>query len=147
MNSYDLDILQLAARGYCCSQIVVKMGLDLYGEENPSLIRAMAGLCRGIDGEGSCGVLTGGACLLGCYGGKGEETEEEDERLPLMLSELQQWFSTHCQTRFSGISCREIVPDGTIDAGICGGLVRDCYAKCLELLIDNGFDPEHPHDR
>lgn len=47
MNDYDLDIIRLAHEGYCCSQIVILMALELQGISNPGLIRAMNGLCHG----------------------------------------------------------------------------------------------------
>lgn len=52
----DLDILKLAHQGFCCSQIVLQLALDLQGQSNPGLIRAMAGLCHGFSGtRGTCG--------------------------------------------------------------------------------------------
>ncbi len=147
MAVYDLDILQLGARGYCCAQIIIKMALHLWGEENPLLVRASGALCEGIHGEGICGAFSGAACLLGCYAAKGDDQEEKDERLQLMLSELWQWFCEYCAESHSGTACKDIVSDGRIDPEVCGGLVEACYTKALELLVANGFDPEYRDDR
>ncbi|PIE68430.1 MAG: hypothetical protein CSA21_07490 [Deltaproteobacteria bacterium] len=147
MTVHDLDILQLGARGYCCAQIIIKMALRLWDEENPMLVRASGALCQGITGDGVCGAFTGAACLLGCYAAKGDDQEKEDERLQLMLTELWQWFTEHCAQRHSGHACKDIVPDGQIHPEVCGGLVSACYNKALELLAINGFDPEYPNDR
>lgn len=142
MNDYDIDILRLAGAGYCCSQIVMQLGLEIQGQENPGLIRAMSGLCHGFPvHDGTCGAVTGAACLLAYYGGKGALNEEESERLPLMLSELSDWFKDYATGRFSGIKCSEIVEAGKIDSAICGGLVSECYARALTILVDNGFNP------
>jgi Putative redox-active protein (C_GCAxxG_C_C) len=145
MNEYDLDILKLAHQGYCCSQIVIQMALDLQGLNNPGLIRAMSGLCHGFTStNGACGALTGAACLIAYYGGKGKPEEEAHERLPLMLSELAQWFEEYAGSRFGGINCTDIVKDNRPDTTICGGLVAECFGRAMTLLTDNGFDPAEP---
>ena len=64
-NDTILSILPLAQKGYCCSQIILLLGLEAQGAENPELIRAAAGLCHGIGGtRHTCGALTGASCLL-----------------------------------------------------------------------------------
>ena len=143
MNDYDLDILKLARQGYCCSQIVLHLALDLQGQENPGLIRAMSGLCHGFSATkgGACGALTGAACLLAYYAGKGRADEEAHNRLPLMQSELTEWFEDYAVTRFGGINCTDIVSDGRPDTAVCGGLVSECYGRAMTILVENGFDP------
>lgn len=142
MNEYDLDILRLAGQGYCCSQIVVQMALDIQGVQNPGLIRAMAGLCNGTPGtKGTCGALTGAACLLAYYAGKATPDDVENERLQLMLTELSRWFVEQYSPEFGGMHCSDIVSDGQPDSKICGGLISACYGLALALLIENGFDP------
>lgn len=147
MNPYELDILRLANQGYCCTQIVLLMALEVQGRENKGLVRAASGLCHGFpDAAGPCGAVGGAAFLLGYYAGKGTADEEEDERLPLMLSQLTEWFNDYCEKRYSGISCEQIVVGGQPDAGICGGLIADCYGQALTILVEHGFDPELTHD-
>lgn len=147
MKEYYLDILRLANQGYCCSQIVVQLALDLQGRENHGLIRALAALCHGFPGnKGACGALTGAGCLLAYYGGKGSPEEEEHERLPLMLDELGQWFENHCAKRSHSIFCQDIVVDGQPDTTICGELLSACYGQAMTILVENGFDPAAPHD-
>ena len=146
MNEYDIDILRLAGGGYCCSQILMKLALEVQGVENPGLVRAVAGLCHGFpEMDGACGAVTGAACLLAYYGGKGTADEEESNRLPLMLSELSDWFKEYSRSRFSGIKCSDIVEGGKIDTVICGGLVSECYGKAMTILMENGFDPGSPN--
>ena len=142
MNEYDLDILRLHTQGFCCAQIIAQMALETQGVENPGLVRAMSGLCMGFSSpQGACGALTGAACLIAYYAGKGTAAEEPDDRLPLMLSELVEWFEGHTAERFGGISCSAIVPDGRPDASVCGGLVSGCYGKVLTILVENGINP------
>ena len=146
MNENDLDILRLSGRGYCCAQIVVKLALELQGHDNPGLVGAMSGLCFGISGSGTCGALAGAACLVGYYGGKGDDAGENDERLVQMLQELQEWFESYCRPHFSGISCTDIVGDKK-DTVVCGDLVGRCYEKSMTLLVENGFNPEEDNGR
>lgn len=142
MNEYDLDILRLHTRGFCCAQIVLQMALEMQGVENPGLIRAMSGLCVGFSSpQGACGALTGAACLVAYHAGKGTAQEQPHDRLPLMLAELAEWFEEYAAQRFGGISCSAIVPDGKPDASICGGLVSECFGKAMTILVENGFDP------
>lgn len=147
MNEYDLDILRLHTQGFCCAQIIVLMALEMQGVENPGLVRAMSGLCVGFSSsQGACGALTGAACLIASYAGKGTAAEEADDRLPLMLSELAEWFEEYATARFGGISCSAIVPDGRPDASVCGGMVSECYGKALTILVENGIDPSAAHE-
>ena len=147
MNEYDLDILRLHTQGFCCAQIIVQMALDMQGVENPGLVRAMSGLCVGFSSpQGACGALTGAACLIAYYAGKGTAGEEKHERLPLMLAELSEWFEAYAGERFGGISCTAIVPDGKPDVGVCGGLVGLCYGQALTILVENGIDPGAVHE-
>ena len=148
MNEYDLDILKLKNQGYCCSQIVLQLALDIQGTRNPGLVRAMSGLCRGfLSPHGACGALTGAASVIGFYAGKGQASEEAHERLPLMLSELALWFEEYAVPRFGGINCSTIVSDFKPDMAICGGLISECFGKAMTTLVDNGIDPASPpHD-
>ena len=114
MNEATLRMITLAGQGFFCSQILLSMGLEAQGKSNPDLIRAMAGLAGGLGFTGdTCGALTGGACLLSLYAGKGLPEEQEDEKLNLMISEL---VTAACQpwlVRVSGCSscCRANVPE------------------------------------
>ena len=94
MDEYALEMLNLARQGFYCSQIVVLLGLEVRGEENPALVRALAGLSYGGGGgRGSCGAFTGACCLLGLFAGRGRAEEEESPHLMLMLEELSDWFA------------------------------------------------------
>ncbi len=148
MSDYDIDIIKLAHQGFCCTQIIIQMALDLQGTANPGLIRAMNGLCHGEVGtQGPCGALAGAACLIAYYRGKGSAEADADERLPLMLAELSQWFYQYASRRFGGINCSDIVGDGEPDRSVCGGLVAECYGRAMAILTENGFDPSRlPND-
>ena len=138
-----LQMMELAGRGYCCAQIMVLLALGEMGRENPDLVRAAGGLCNGLgDCSGPCGVLTGAALALGLHAGKGADAEEADERLPLMLEELRDWFAA-ATAQYGGISCGSILGRecGQPDQIRCGTLLSDATARVREILADNGFDP------
>ena len=88
MSQDAFTMYKLASQGYCCSQILILMDLMDKGIENHDLIRAMAGLCVGTGGSGkTCGIVTGGACLMGIYAGKGTPEETRSYNLNRMIME------------------------------------------------------------
>ena len=139
----DLDRMrELKQQGFFCSQILMTLGLELQGLENPQLIRAMNGLAGGMGFTGeTCGALTGGACLLGVYAGKGTATQEENLRLNFMIGDLMKWFKQGYGQEYGGIRCETIlsgVPNG--QATRCPVMVAGTLQKVKELLVENGFD-------
>ena len=95
---------ELMSSGFTCSQILLMMGLESMGKDNPDLIRSMHALAGGIGFTGYlCGALSGGACLLGLYAGKSEAEEEIDERLYVMLGDLVDWYKEEFGLKYGGI--------------------------------------------
>lgn len=144
MDDLQIRLLKLAAQGYYCSQIILQLALDARGETNPALVRAMAGPAYGCGGgRATCGALTGGCCLLALYAGKGRDTENESARLFLMLNELADWFDQQVGGRYGGIACETITGEEGPAAARqrCGGIVADTFAKAMEILLANDFDP------
>jgi len=135
-------MFQLATQGFCCSQIILMLGLDELGKENPDLIKAMQGLCGGIGRSGkTCGALTGGACLIGLNVGKGTPSEFGHNKINLMINELMEWFEdTH-----GSIDCEGIL-DHSLDDGNeypvqCGNIVSATFSKVQEILEEYA-DPD-----
>ena len=144
MDDTMIQMMRLAQKGYSCSQILFLLALEGRGEENPALIRSMAGLAYGCgSGIGSCGVFTGGSCLLAFYASKGRDAEKESERFPLILQEFSDWFSERVGGQYGGIDCNKIVGEEGPGAARqrCGMIVRETYAKVMEILVSNGFEP------
>jgi hypothetical protein len=144
MDNTQIRMLQLGQQGYNCSQIMILLGLELRGEENPGLVRALGGLAYGCgSGHGSCGVLTGGCCLLALYAGKGSTHETPSDRLMLMLQELNDWFSQHTGCTPTDMSCDAIVGEAGPEASLqrCGAILSETYRKVMELLVANDIDP------
>lgn len=137
-----LRMLELSSQGFHCSQILIRLGLEAQGKENPDLVRAMEGLAGGVGFCGdTCGALTGGACLLALYAGRGLPGEEPDPRLNLMISELHEWFSDEFASCYGGIHCSQILDDDPANQRArCPGIVTRTYDKVTSLLLDHDFD-------
>lgn len=133
---------ELSAQGFFCSQILMLMGMELQGKENPDLVRAMHSLAGGIGFRGeTCGALTGGACLLGLYAGKGTPEQEDDPRILFMLEDLVNWFKAGYGQEYGGIRCDDILgPDAKYMGTRCPAMVSGTLQKVKELLVENGFD-------
>ena len=144
MDDHQIQMLKLAGAGYSCSLILILLALAARGEENPALVRSMAGLAYGCgSGRATCGALTGGCCLLALYAGKGSAAETESENLPLMASELSDWFESGFGVRYGAVTCEAITgQEGPAAARQrCGRLVADTWAKAVEILVAHGIDP------
>jgi len=142
-----IRIMRLSSQGLYCSQILMALALEARGEPNPDLIRSLAGLAFGCGtGQATCGVLTGAACVLALYAGKGGPGEEESPALPLMLEELTDWFAAQAGGREGLLTCQAIIGPEVTRASQqkCGGLVAEAWAKILELLAAQGMDPTAP---
>lgn len=139
----DLEkIVQLKAQGFYCSQILVLMGMELQGITNPDLVRSMQSLAGGVGFSGNlCGALTGGACLLGLYAGKGKPEEPEDERLNLMLLELVDWFQANIGQQYGGTNCDQILEGKQSNIPLrCPGIIQVVWQKSKNNLVDYGFE-------
>lgn len=144
MDDLILEMMQLAAKGYVCSQIMMKMALELRDEENLPLVRAMAGPGYGCgEGSATCGTLMAGCCILALYTAKGSDDEIGSELLHSMQGELSEWFNQRIGERYGGISCDKIVGAAGPAASqqTCGALVADTYSKVMEIMTDHGIDP------
>jgi C_GCAxxG_C_C family probable redox protein len=144
MDDTLIRMMALGGKGYTCSQILVALALDARGESNPGLVRAMAGLAYGCgNNQGTCGALTGGACVLALYAGKGSDDEAASERLLAMMQELSDWFVEQVGGRHGGITCEAIVGEAGPEASrqTCGTVVSETFEKAMEILMVNGFEP------
>ncbi len=141
-----IRIMELKNQGFYCSQIIIQMGLDLQGKTNPDLIRATGALAGGIGFSGKlCGSLSGAACLLGLYAGKGTSDEPEEERLNLMLLSLMEWFEKTTGIQYGGVDCDQILEGRQSNIPLrCPGIIQAVYQKSKELLVENGFDLNGP---
>lgn len=141
MDELYMEMLELSSKGYYCSQILMKIILNLEGRENADLIRAMGGLIGGLGfNQKICGALTGGVCILGYFGSKGEDDEIEDENLSSMVKELIEWFENEGSDN-KGINCGDIL-DGDFNnkSKTCPNLVLNTFEKIVEILNKYGYE-------
>jgi C_GCAxxG_C_C family probable redox protein len=143
MSMAELDqLMMLRQQGFFCSQILILQGLEMMGKSNPDLVRAMHGLAGGLGFTGElCGALTGGACLVGLYAGRGTPKQEEDPRLLFMIEDLVNWFKAEYAEQFGGTRCDDILAgDSQNQAKRCPVMVAGVLQKVKELLVENGYD-------
>jgi hypothetical protein len=143
MDDWMIRLLKLGGKGYTCSQIILLLGLEMQGESNPGLVRAMAGLAYGCgSGRASCGAFSGGCCLLALYAVKGSDEETQSEKLQAMLQDLSDWFGNQIGDPSGGMTCETIVglEGPAAFRQRCGSLVADTFAKVLEILQTYEFD-------
>ncbi|MGO9566425.1 MAG: DVU_1555 family C-GCAxxG-C-C protein, partial [Desulfomonilaceae bacterium] len=140
----QLRMIELAQQGFHCSEILLFMGLEAQGKTNPDLIRTVSALAGGVGFSGeTCGALTGGACLLGLYAGRGTPEEQDDPKLKCMIQDLVGWFSAKHGEAYGGIRCRDITQDDpNIPATRCPRIVGGTYQKVRSILSEYGFDWE-----
>lgn len=55
--------------------------------------------------------MTGAACLLAWYAGKGAGDENKSEKLPLMLEDFGEWFRQEIEGKYKSTRCKDIVGD------------------------------------
>jgi hypothetical protein len=133
MSDTETRILVLARQGYCCSQILIKLGLEAQGKDNPDLINAVAGLCEGLYWGMCCGTLTGAACLLSLY--------DKEKAASDMIPKLADWFERTYTQSYGGIQCCEILADNPMNKlERCPRIMVETFEKCRELLAE--FDYE-----
>ncbi|MGA2108778.1 MAG: DVU_1555 family C-GCAxxG-C-C protein [Syntrophorhabdales bacterium] len=141
MDDVLFRLMGLKARGFCCAQVILILALEAQGKTNVDLVRSVGGLCFGISGSGEvCGALSGGACLISLYAGKGGDEDRPDDRYAMMMGEFVGWFKEVAYGEYGGTRCDQILHEFP-DHSICGRIVTDTYSKCMDILVSHGFDP------
>jgi hypothetical protein len=147
MNPLLLELLPWAGKGQCCSQLVLRLALQCSGEDNPSLVRSLWGLCQGMAQNGqTCGILSGGVVALSYYAGLGENGAHP-MAVPL-ISDFVEWFNgLPCCA--GGNACPSVAgrllgldrdADPPPDLAVCGELLAQAWEKLVELLTGYGID-------
>lgn len=138
MDVFD-RMLELSQEGYFCAQILLILALESEGKECPDLVRAMGGLNGGIGNTGNiCGSLTGGACFLSYYAGKGEADELEHPECSKMISELVEWFQEYT-AEYGGCTCHKLLSGNNKNRlQLCPAIMSAVLEKCMELLEGHG---------
>lgn len=117
------DIFMLKMNGYCCSQIVMELGLNRLGIENEQLVEAMAGLCDGVKCGSICGVASAAVCLM--YVADGRAAEKG------LVQEYLDWFE-EC---FGDLRCSRLVGDDPMaKLEKCPMFIEATMSRIEELL-------------
>jgi len=136
---YISKIREFSSHQFCCSQIQMCLALELKGNENPELIKAMSGLCRGMGESGKdCGALTGGACAIGLFCGHGETGETSSENLNKMVKELVEWF----EKEYGSVECYDLI-EGDFDKKrkeLCPYIVQNTFENAVRIMLENGVE-------
>lgn len=117
------EILDLKLKGYCCSQMIMEMGLRRLEKENEDLIAAMAGLCDGMWSGKVCGILSAGICLL--YLADAHEASQNN------VAELTDWF----EDAFESAACSELMAGNPLNkVEKCPMMIEATFQKIAEML-------------
>ena len=145
MNDDAFRMMDLAMKGFQCSQILVQLSLEAQGKENPELVSAMTGLTGGMGCGRICGALTGGCCVLGLYAGKKAAEHNADDRLQAMLSSFVDWFEAEYTARYGSVECSGIVQDDMRNRmNRCPSIVMESLGKLKEILEANNYEFSNP---
>ena len=116
-------IQELMIEGYCCSQIIMILGLEKMEKTNPDLVKSMAGLCKGMWLGKTCGTLSAAFCLVTLI----DPVKAQTTYIP----ELTRWFLD----TFDSTGCDELVHDDpAIIASLCPEIIRATFDKISELV-------------
>ncbi|MCF8057590.1 MAG: C-GCAxxG-C-C family protein [Desulfocapsa sp.] len=142
-NRIVTEMRALSEAGIKCSQIMIALALKQQGKQDADLIRAMGGLVVGVGYSGKiCGALTGGACLISFYAGRGDITEKEHPKLWPMIEEYVEWFESEVGENNGEIDCDKILERAGVSKPgpeICGPIVLKAYMKSLSILETNAI--------
>ena len=145
MDEIGFEMFKLTNAGYCCSQIMMKMVLDVEDKENEDLLRSMSAFCLGAGSEQkTCGVLSGGIAIFGLYAGKGRDTEYPKAGFSEMVDEYTEWFLAE----HGSVECKEIIgvcsiTDYRTNQSYrlkCGDILQKSYRKVQEILQEHDFE-------
>ena len=142
MDELLFKMLQWSQQGFFCSQILLLLAMEQLQRENPELIRAMGGLNGGVGFSGRvCGALSGGACLISLYAGKGAADELEESQVNELIAQLAEWFQTEACGTYGGCNCTDILEgDPNNRMTRCPQLVQQTFEKATALLTQVGYD-------
>lgn len=134
-------VVELSLEGYCCSQVMALLLLELLGEEDDGFVRAMGGLINGGGySGGDCGCMSGGACLISYITGKGEENDADLPGHVSALCHFTHWFAEEMKERYGGTDCGEILGgDQRRKMERCPEIMALSFEKCIEILSGKGL--------
>ncbi|MGI6721375.1 MAG: C-GCAxxG-C-C family protein [Anaerovoracaceae bacterium] len=117
------ELLEYSLRGYCCSQIVIDMGLRKMGRENQDMVEAAAGLCFGLNQGQNCGIVTAAMMLIFLH-------DPQEARLS-RARDFYEWF----EGTFGSIECNELLEGNPINkAQKCPMMIEAAMTELGDIL-------------
>ena len=122
-------------KGCCCTEAIVRTGLELLGQENEQMANASVGLCLGMHAGLTCGALAGGALFLSLFSRSLAATT--------MIPALAEWFDSTYGMQYGSVNCEDIAGERQCHKPErCKPLCIAVCDKCVELLSENELLPE-----
>lgn len=131
MEADVIRLREIINSGSCCAATIVRMGLELKGQENEQLIQSVRGLCGGVQSRLLCGALTGAACMLNVVDPQNANID--------MVPELVAWFEEKYGKEFGGIDCKDIIGGGAGNRIHCPRIVEETYIQAKKILESYGY--------
>lgn len=131
MDADEHAIRKMLQEGFCCSQIIVRLGLSLRGEENEAMVTAASGLCLGLYSGRTCGTLSAACLVLALFDRKNAAEH--------MIPRLMEWYEETYDSQYGGASCQDIT-GGKLHPGRCTDILVRTWRTVKELLGEFGFD-------
>lgn len=131
----NIEILKLKSKGYCCSQIMVQLVLDIADLENRQLVNFARGLCMGSKLEtGTCGIFTAGLCILAMYAPRDPDLRAS------MQNDFRAFFTA---AAFQGVQCRQIAENHypNLNPETCPALLVKAHEALMNILTEHEMDP------
>ena len=120
-------VTELAMQRYCCAQIVMIIGLEKLGKNNPDLVCAMKGMCHGFCSYRLCGTLAACACVLSLF---------DEHYSSILIQDIMAWF----EKQYGSVNCCDILGGGKKDMSRCHEITAETCLRCLELMDENKID-------
>ncbi len=132
MTTDQERIRELRQEGYCCAQVMVAMGLEKLGEENPQMIEAVSPLCAGARSGLLCGAVSGACIMFGLY----DKQLANQKMVPEFMAHIKEEFDE----TYGGTDCLCILKgDMQNRFQTCPSLIERVYEIAAQVLEANGF--------
>ena len=129
-------VVELSLEGYCCSQVMALLLLELLGEEDDGFVRAMGGLING--GGFSGGAIMGAGLMIyvTAFGFKDiRRFFKYNTYQRVVLCSLLTYAASKCYSFYTGANdIHSIIPLGTPGAILSSGLIL-VLNICVGLIV------------
>ncbi|TEB05023.1 putative redox-active protein [Pelotomaculum schinkii] len=117
-------VSELADEKYCCSQIVMTIGLEVLQKENEDLVKSMKGLCKGLYCQNLCGILSAAACVLSLH---------MVDYVIVLAPQLVDWF----KKQYGSLNCSDLLEWNKSNPYFCMKMMTETIEYTLQLLEDS----------